>query len=104
MKSSSNQEVALDKQVDPQYNKLQGVELALTHDQFIIIQHFLPKGLSLLEKKSGKREKASSHKFPDNEVILDIPRIYHVFLAGLKILKKTKEDQSGIEPRKWIDF
>lgn len=66
MKSDSNHEVGLDKQDQSQINKLQPVELALTPDQFTIIQHFLPKGLALLEKKSGKRDKANSHKFADN--------------------------------------
>lgn len=82
MKSDSNHDVALEKQDQSQVNKSLPVELALTHDQFTIIQHFLPKGLSLLEKKSGKRDKASNHKLADNEVILGVCRIYHVFLAG----------------------
>lgn len=48
--------------------KFQAVEFTLSQDQFTIIQHFLPKGYTLQERKSTKREKGSSHKLIDAEV------------------------------------
>jgi hypothetical protein len=45
--------------------KFQAVEFTLTQDQYTIIQHSLPKGYTLQERKSNKREKGSSHKLID---------------------------------------
>ena len=78
--------------------------MALTHDQFIMIQHFLPKGLCLIEKKTGKRDKAFSNKIADNEVLLVLRRTLLVFLGALKIQKKMAVDPSVIGPRKRIDI
>ena len=44
------------------------MEFDLTSDQFAIIQHYLPKGFALLEKKTNKRDKSSANKFVDQEV------------------------------------
>ena len=85
-------------------NKFQAVELTLTHDQYAIIQHFLPKSYSLLEKKHGKRDKGLSQKYADNEVWILLLRTSHVFRAYSKIQKKIKDDRNEIEPKKLIDF
>ena len=90
MRSGSNQEAILDKQDTSQLNKFQAVELTLTHDQYAIIQHYLPKGYSLLEKKLGKREKGFGHKYPDNEVSIWSSRTSLAFQAASKIQKMTK--------------
>ena len=52
----------------PIFNKNELHEFALTTDQYIIIQHYLPKGYSLIEKKSTRRDKTSTHKIADQEV------------------------------------
>lgn len=68
MNSGTLQDAFLDKQ-DP-YNqpKFDHLEFTLTNDQYAIIQHYLPKGYSLLEKRIAKRDKNSAHKFNDQEV------------------------------------
>lgn len=100
MKSGSNPEAALEKQENSQVNKFQAVELTLTHDQFAIIQHFMPKGYSLLEKKTGKRDKGLSQKYADNEVYIVLWRTYRVFQEDSKIRRRIKADRRETEPRK----
>jgi len=60
------------------------MEFTFTSDQYAIIQHFLPKGYSLLEKKTTKRDKSSAHKFADQE---NLSRI-----SGGQV-ENTEEDQ-----------
>ena len=67
------------------------------HDQYTIIQHFLPKGYSLLEKKTGKRDKASGFKYGDNEVFFILYRTCRDSLEVSSILKKSREDQRETE-------
>lgn len=55
MNSERQQDAALEKQETSAMGRFQAVEFTLTLDQFTIIQHFLPKGFVLVERKSMKR-------------------------------------------------
>jgi|LakMenEpi03Aug12_release.lakeMendotaPanAssembly.Ray.scaffolds.fasta_scaffold523734_1 hypothetical protein len=68
--------------------RYQAVEFTLTQDQYIIIQHFLPKSYTLQERKSNKREKGSSHKLIDAEVNL---KCYFRCLDSQEVLKIHKK-------------
>lgn len=68
MNSGTPQEAMFEKQETSAMGKFQAVEFTLGLDQFTIIQHFLPKNYVLLEKKSTKRERGSSHKLIDADV------------------------------------
>ena len=72
--SQSNQERASENQDESKENnqKLKSLEFVLTNDQYVIIQHYLPKGYALLEKRGtggyAKRDRGGSYRFPDAEV------------------------------------
>ena len=68
MNSGTQQDGILEKQEGQHFQKTQHIEFMLTNDQYAIIQHFLPKGYSLLERKTTKRDKSSAQKFADQEV------------------------------------
>lgn len=67
------------------------MEFTFTSDQYAIIQHFLPKGYSLLEKKTTKRDKSSAHKFADQEVNLILNQNLSRISGGQ--VENTEEDQ-----------
>ena len=68
MNSGTQQDAILEKQEGSNFQKIQHIQFALTSDQYAIIQHNLPKGYSLLERKTTKRDKSSANKFADQEV------------------------------------
>jgi hypothetical protein len=100
MNSGTQQDAALEKQETSAMSKFQAVELTLTLDQYTVIQHFLPKGYTLQERKSTKREKGSSHKLIDAEVCFFTYYRCRDFLVVLKILKKFKEGRREPEQKK----
>lgn len=59
--SSSN-----DRKDNLTLNKNGPVEFTLSYDQYVLLQHYLPKKYALLEYKPGKRNTAT--KYADNDV------------------------------------
>lgn len=53
--SSSN-----DRKDNQPLNKNSPIEFTLSYDQYVILQHYLPKKFSLLEYKPGKRASSGS--------------------------------------------
>lgn len=100
MNSGGQQDANVEKQETSAMSRFQAVEFTLTQDQFIIIQHFLPKGYTLQERKSTKREKGSSHKLIDAEVTLIRYGRCPDFLEVLKIQNRIRAGPKERELKK----
>ena len=82
------------------------MDFSLTHEQYMIIQHHLPKRYALIEHKNIKKGVVvtSAVKLGPEEVIIPLlrPRIFHEFQEVWIIQMTLKVVRSASALRKWI--